>query len=145
MEPFVEPTTPDTIDDLEDLQTLKTLEEQLLSFKDIANLALHRVDTINTLIEQEKFEFTDLKIRVGGRRATAVYKLLEELGLEETDLTMGVFLKTLNTYLIQKGLIDLNDLQIVLNQTVAAAFHKPLALKKVPYALLLRSLPTMFI
>lgn len=143
MEPMEEPNIPD---DLEDLETLKSLEEQLLSFKDIANLALHRVDTINTLIEQEKFEFTDLKIRVAPRkRATHVQKLLEELNLIEEGLTMGVFLKSLNTYLIQKGLIDLNDLQIVLNQTVAAAFHKPLALKKVPYALLLRSLPQMFV
>jgi hypothetical protein len=137
MEPIEEP-------ELQDMEILSSLEQQLLAFKDIANLALYRLDTINTLIEQEKFEFADTKIRAGGRRANAVRALLEELKLEEDGLTMGVFLKTLNTYLIKNGLVDLNDLQIVLNQVVGAAFHKPLALKKVPYALLLRSLPTMF-
>lgn len=143
MEPTAEPELSDISDDL---ITLKSLEEQLLSFKDIANLALHRVDTINTLIEQEQFEFTDLKIRVAPRkRAAHVQKLLEEMELSEEGLTIGTFLKTLNTYLIKKNMIDLNDLQIVLNQTVAVAFHKPLALKKVPYALLLRSLPQMFV
>jgi hypothetical protein len=130
--------------ELPDMEIFSSLEQQLLAFKDIANLALYRLDTINTLIEQEKFEFSDMKIRPGGRRANAVRSLLEELKLEEEGLTMGAFLKTLNTYLIKNGLVDLNDLQIVLNQVVAAAFHKPLALKKVPYALLLRSLPTMF-
>jgi len=137
MEPIVEPEI--------SMETLKTLEDQLLSFKDITNLALYRLDTINTLIEQEKFEFSDVKIRAGGRRAAAVQRLLEELGLDEEGLTMGLFLKTLNGYLVRNGLVDLNDLQIILNQVVAAAFHKPLALKKIPYALLLRSLPTMFV
>ena len=138
MEPISDPVLPD-------MGVLKTLEEQLLSFKDMTNLALYRLDTINTLIEQEKFEFSETKIRVGGRRAAAVHKLLEELGLDEEGLTMGVFLKELNSYLVRSGLVDLNDLQIILNQPVAAAFHKCLAMKKIPYALLLRSLPTMFV
>ena len=45
----------------------------------------------------------------------------------------------------QNNLVDLNDLQIHMNPMLQLAFQKPLNIKKIPYGLLLNSLPQMFI
>lgn len=121
-----------------------TLYDQLIQLKHSADLLQHRVDTIEHLLDHEPV-FTEIPLRVAPKRtAQKVRDLLKEMNLEEKSLTLETFLRTLNKYLIHQELVDLNDLQIHLSPIVAAAFHKPIGLKKVPYALLLLALPSMF-
>ncbi len=123
---------------------LLALYDQLTQLKDSADLLQHRVDTIEHLLDQEPI-FTEIPLRVAPKRtAQKVRDLLKAMNLEEESLTLEIFLRTLNKYLIHQELVDLNDLQIHLSPIVAAAFHKPIGLKKVPYALLLLALPNMF-
>ncbi|NBR26191.1 MAG: hypothetical protein EBU08_20890 [Micrococcales bacterium] len=120
------------------------LYEQLIQLKHSADLLKHRVDTIEHLLDHEPI-FTEIPLRVAPKRtAQKVRELLTAMDLQEEGLTLESFLRTLNKYLIRQELVDLNDLQIHLSPLVAAAFHKPIGLKKVPYALLLLALPSMF-
>ncbi len=106
----------------------------------------HRLDTIQALIKKDEFEFSNIPLEVAPRaKAKHVRELLEAVGIQEEGLTVGTFLNALNTYLIHKDLVDLNDLQIILSPLLAAAFQKPMGLGKVPYPLLLKSLSKMFV
>jgi len=125
---------------------LQTLQEQIQSLKDQSNLLLHRVDSMQECLQQETFDLASQSIRINPTsKVKKVQLLLSVLHLEESNLTIGHFLSALNTYLIQHDLIDLNDLQIILNPLLAAAFQKAPGLKKVPYGLLLQSLPNLFV
>lgn len=121
-----------------------SLYDQLIQLKSSTDLLQHRVDTIEHLLDHEPI-FTEIPLRVAPKRtAHKVRELLTAMNLQEEGLTLETFLRTLNKYLIHQELVDLNDLQIHLSPIVAAAFHKPIGLKKVPYALLLLALPSMF-
>jgi hypothetical protein len=124
----------------------KTLTEHIEYLKQTSDLLGYRLDTIQRLLDQETFDLENYALRVASNSNTNKVKaLLEELGLKDSvSLKMGDFLKALNTWLIQKELVDLNDLQIHLNPMLCAAFQKAPGLKKIPYALLLTSLPKMF-
>jgi len=125
---------------------LQTLQEQIQLLKDQSNLLLHRVDSMQECLQQETFDLATQSIRINPTsKVKKVQLLLSVLHLEESNLTIGHFLSALNTYLIQHDLIDLNDLQIILNPLLAAAFQKAPGLKKVPYGLLLNSLPNLFV
>jgi len=125
---------------------LKTLHDHIEDMKINANLLSHRLDSIQRLLEMEKFELHNLPIKVNPfEKPSQVYKLLDALELKEEGLILGQFLRSLNRWLIQEDLVDLNDLEIHLNPLVSAAFQKAPGLKKIPYALLLNSLPKMFI
>jgi hypothetical protein len=149
---IIEQNAEDTASDLSKDSTnsveedLKSLHDHIEDMKKTANLLGHRLDSIQRLLEMEKFELHHLSIKVNPYgKPTSVHKLLNALELKEDGLILGEFLRALNRWLIQEDLVDLNDLEIHLNPLVASAFQKPPGLKKVPYALLLSSLPKMFI
>ena len=124
---------------------LKTLEQHIEHMKNTANLLGHRLDTIQQLLDRETFDLEHLTIRINTReKPKQVRELLECLALKEDDLQLGQFLRALNRYLIREDLVDLNDLQIHLTPLLASAFQKAPGLKKIPYALLLMTLPKMF-
>ena len=126
--------------------TFISLQEQIKLLKDQSNLLLHRLDTIQECLKQDSFDLASQSIKVNpSSKATNVRKLLVTLDLEEAGLTIGIFLKTFNLYLIREQLVDLNDLQIHLNPILTSAFQKAPGLKKIPYGLLLHSLPKLFI
>jgi hypothetical protein len=123
-----------------------SLQEQIQLLKDQSNLLLHRVDTIQECLEQDSFDLAYQSIRVtSNSKASSIHKLLDALELSEDGLTIGKFLKALNLYLIHNKLVDLNDLQIHLNPILTSAFQKAPGVKKIPYGLLLHSLPKLFI
>ncbi len=131
---------------MEETPDFKSLTEHIEYLKQTSNLLGYRLDTIQTLLDQQTFDLEGYTLRVAPTsNANKVVELLKELGLaDHASLKMGDFLKSLNTWLIQKELVDLNDLQIYLNPMLCAAFQKAPGLKKIPYALLLTSLPRMF-
>jgi hypothetical protein len=125
---------------------ISTLYEEIEELKKTSDFLLHRLDSMQRALQYETFELDTRPIQVAPtRHAKQVRLFLQVLGIKETSVTLGDFLRAFNVYLIQQDLVDLNDLQIYLNPSLYAAFQKPLGLKKVPYGLLLNSLPTMFI
>jgi len=124
---------------------LRTLQEELVQLKETSDFLLHRLDSMQRALDQDTFHLDMRPINIAPtRHARQVRMFFQVLGLQETSTTLGTFLRALNHYLIKQDLVDLNDLQIHLNPTLYAAFQKPLGLKKVPYGLLLNSLPSMF-
>ena len=124
---------------------MNSLQAEIEHLSATANLLSHRLDTMQTLLDQETFQLDSQPIRIAPlAKAEQVRKLLVAIDVAEEGLTLGKFLRALNLYLIRSDLVDLNDLQIILSPLIAAAFQKAKGLKKVPYALLLSTLPRMF-
>ena len=139
-------TDSDTNSSVQETKPLETLYSEIEKLKETSNFLLHRLDSIKHELEQNSFPLADHPIQIAPTKYAAhVRLLLTVLNLEEPTLTVGNFLKALNIYLIQNDLVDLNDLQILLNPLLKSAFQKPLGLKKVPYGLLLNTLPQLFI
>jgi len=145
-------TDSDTSSSVQDLtdptetSPIQTLKDELEHLKTTSDFLLHRVDSMQRALEQQSFSLADHKLHLQPtRRAAQVRLLLTVLNLEESNLTLGIFLKALNVYLLKHDLVDLNDLQVLLNPLLQAAFHKPPGLKKIPYGLLLNTLPTLFV
>jgi hypothetical protein len=130
----------------EETQLLSNLAIELHKLKDTANLLSHRINTLQTLLDQERFELSsyELKVKPTARQAK-VRELLTAIGVQEEGLLMGDFLTALNKWLVSQGHVDLNDLQILMTPLLSAAFYKPLGLKKMPYPLLLLALEKMFL
>ena len=136
----------DSDDDSSEMEAdLEDLTVNLQTLTQSANLLSHRLDSMQGLLDRQTFQLDSHPIKVAPlAKAEQVHKLLAEMSLTENGLTLGTFLRSLNLYLLQNDLVDLNDLQIVLSPLIAAAFQKPKGLKKVPYGLLLATLPRMF-
>lgn len=156
MEPIDEPmerTTPppglpgilEESTDGEDETIFSTLANDLERMKTTANLLYHRVHTLQTLLEQDRFELSDYRLTVKpSNRQGKVREFLRLLEIQEDTVSLGVFLSRLNHWLIQSELVDLNDFQIHMTPLLSSAFYKAPGLKKIPYPLLLLSLPKMF-
>lgn len=128
------------------LETLDNLEIQIQTLAKTAHFLNHRLDTIQSLLDQQCFDMEAVPLRIAPRaKAKQVRELLNALELQEDNLQLGTFLRALNKWLIQQELVDLNDLQIIVSPLIAAAFQKPSGVKKIPYALLLTALPKMFV
>ena len=127
-------------------EILSNLAIELQKLKDTSNLLSHRLNTLQTLLDQERFELSyyELKVRPSAR-AGKVRELLTSIGVQEEGLLMGDFLTALNKWLVGQGHVDLNDLQILMSPLLSSAFYKPAALKKMPYPLLLLALDKMFL
>ena len=123
-----------------------TLEEELTRLRDTAHFLRHRLDTVQSLLDQETFELDKHPARIhSGKRGQAARNLLEALSIQEADLTIGTFLKALNQYLVGQDFVDLNDLTIRPNPLVAKAFSLEHKAGPVPYCRLLLSLPALFL
>ena len=131
----------------EETATLRTtLEEELTRLRDTAHFLRHRLDTVQSLLDQETFELDKYPANIQqGKKGQAARNLLEALGIQEADLTIGTFLKALNQYLVGQDLVDLNDLTIRPNPLVAKAFCLEHKSGSVPYCRLLLSLPALFL
>jgi hypothetical protein len=124
---------------------LGSLEGWIQNMKTKGDLLHHRLDSIERLLDQETFNFSKYILKVSSIEPNeALQQLLKEAGIQTETFTLEEFLKALNRWLVQSDLVDLNDLQIHLTPLLAAAFHKSIELKKIPYPLLLTSLPRMF-
>lgn len=146
-------STMDSMESNEQNGDHESLLQQIEHLKLHGDLLHHRLDSIQRMLDQETFQLQSLKIRVAPMaKAGQVRELLKAIGLvngdeggDGSEFTMGEFLSALNKWLIKEDLVDFNDLQIYLSPLVAAAFQKPIGLKKIPYALLLTALPKMFV
>ena len=127
-------------------EILSNLAIELQKLKDTSNLLSHRLNTLQTLLDQERFELSSYELKVRpSARAGKVRELLTSIGVQEEGLLMGDFLTALNKWLVSQGHVDLNDLQILMSPLLSSAFYKPAALKKMPYPLLLLALDKMFL
>lgn len=134
-----------TIQEEEPDLEMNTLETEITRLRDTAHFLRHRLDSVQRLLDQETFELEKHPARITpNRKGQQVRKLLQALALEEQGLTIGQFLRALNKYLVEQGLVDLNDLQIRLTPLLSTAFQKPADTTKIPYSYLLLSLPLMF-
>jgi hypothetical protein len=130
----------------EETNILSNLTVELQKLKDTSNLLAHRLNTLQSLLDQERFELSSYELKVKpSARAGKVRELLVAIGVQEEGLLMGDFLKALNKWLVSQGHVDLNDLQILMTPLLSSAFYKPAALKKMPYPLLLLALDKMFL
>jgi hypothetical protein len=124
---------------------MSILEQEIERLKTSAGLLHHRLNTMQDALAQETFQLDKLPIQVaGGSPNNSVRKLLAAMECVEDGLTVGIFLRALNTYLVQNNLVDLNTLQIIMTPLLCSAFHKAPTFKTYPYALLLTALPKMF-
>lgn len=122
-----------------------TLEELIATMATQSDFLHHRLDSMQRLLDQGTFEFSSRPLILSPfARTNCVRDLLEQLGVKEEGLTMEPFLRALNRWLVHQDLVDLNDLQILLTPFVASVFQTPAGLKKIPYCLLLTSLPNLF-
>lgn len=142
--PVVIEETPPSFE--EETEILSNLALELQRLKDTANLLCHRVNTLQTLLDQERFELSSYELKVKPTaRQERVRELLTAIGVQEEGLLMGDFLTALNKWLVHNECVDLNDLQILMTPLLSAAFYKPVGLKKMPYPLLLLALEKMFL
>jgi hypothetical protein len=118
-----------------------TLEEWLQTLKKNGDLAYHRLDSIERLLEQETFNSSKLFLKPKTEKVTA---FLLEIGFTEENTTLEEFLKAMNRWLVNTELVDLNDLQILVTPQIEELFEKTRGLQKAPYPLLLASLPHLF-
>lgn len=134
------------LDEIElDDEDWMSLREHVETLSQTAGLLSYQLDSMQDALDQETFQLATVPIQLARTKSyDHVRAFLQELGLREDNLTVGRFLRALNRYLIQEDCIDLNDLQVRLNPRLCAVFSKPPGLKKVPYALLLKSLPNLF-
>lgn len=123
---------------------IKTLESEIERLCTMSNLLQHRLDTIERLIHNNQFELEKQPIKSHPGREDILRPFLQTLELEESGLTVGVFLQALNRHLIRSRLVDLNDLEIILTEELRTLFLIDESQKKVPYAILLRQLPELF-
>lgn len=130
----------------EESTILSNLTLELEKMKTTANLLSHRLNTLQSLLDQERFELSSYELKVKpSPRAKKVRELLVAIGVEEEGLLMGDFLTALNKWLVNQGHVDLNDLQIHMTPLLSSAFYKAAGLKKMPYPLLLLALDKMFL
>jgi hypothetical protein len=142
--PSVSPSAAASVSTENDVE-LASLSAQIENLCETTGFLSHRIHTMERALEQETFQLDSHPIKVASTaKAAHVEDLLAALKLSQDNLTLGKFLRALNKYLVHEDLVDLNDLQIKLSPLIVAAFQKPKGLKKVPYALLLMSLPRMF-
>lgn len=123
-----------------------TLEEYILKASDLVDVMKYRLDSMQRALEQRSFSLENLPIRLREDVPTsdATSQFLTHLSLSEENLTLGRFLKALNTYLVHKELVDLNDLEIYVPPTLKSALNMDASLVKVPYATVLWHIPQVF-
>jgi DNA repair ATPase RecN len=121
---------------------LETIEELVINLKKQTEFLHHRVDTIQQLFTAEQFEYDTQPIQP---RTQAAKELLECIGIDQTGLTLGAFLRSLNQWLIHTERVDLNDLQILMSPLLASAFQLPTNLPKVAYPMFLMNLHKCFL
>ncbi len=121
---------------------LETMEELVIHLQKQTEFLHYRVDTIQRMFETEQFEYDAQPIQP---RTQAARDLLDCMGISNNSLTLGVFLRTLNQWLIHTERVDLNDLQILLSPLLAAAFELSADLPKVSYPMLLMNLHKCFL
>ena len=135
-------TTPEEIYDVE---PTKTLEEQLLKLSDLVDVVSYRLDSMQRALHHNSFTLEHQPITIRDTEsASSTRFLLETLKCPEENLTLGVFLKHLNTYLLHTELVDLNDLEIYLTPVLISGLHIDGTARKVPYASLLWHIPQVF-
>lgn len=121
---------------------LETMEELVCNLKKQTETMYHRVDTIQQLFQLEQFEYDTQPIQP---RTEAAKQLLEWIGLQSDEMTLGRFLRVLNQWLIHTDSIDLNDLQILMSPLLAAAFDLSPTLSKISYPMILINLHKCFL
>ena len=125
-----------------DMSELKTHIEKLLNS---TNNMIYRLDSIERMMEQNMFDFDSLKVKIAkGQNEEHVRTLIGLLDLNESNMTIGTFLRALNRYLIREALVDLNDLEIYITPELYSAFYIKDDGQKVPYIFLLLGLSQMF-
>ena len=130
--------------DLEEANIL-TVREAIENLEKSAYFLQHRLDTIQSQLDVHTFSLETMRLHLHkSSRTNVLRKLLSLLELDEKSLTMGDFLKKLNTYLIQNDFIDLNDLQIKTSPLIALVFEIPTEKRKVPYPFLLKQMKYLF-
>lgn len=123
-----------------------TLEAELTRLRDTAHFLRHRLDTVQSLLDQETFELSHLPAKLpSGAKGSGARALLAELNLSETELTIGAFLKALNQYLVKQGLVDLNDLSIRPTPLLIKAFYLKQDTETIPYSRILLGLSALFV
>lgn len=134
---------PEEITTQDSIHDLRTCIETLMNS---TNGFLHRLDSIERLMDQNKFDYETMKIKINqNANVEHVQTLVSLLSLDESKLTIGTFLRALNRYLIHNDLVDLNDLEIKITPLLHSAFYMTTAESKVPYMNLLLGLPKMFV
>lgn len=122
------------------------LRQAIQDLKQCSDFLQYKLHNVQQALEMQTFSLDKLPIRVADNsHTTHVRTLLTILGLEESGLTVGIFLKALNTWLIQQGHVDYNDLLIRVTTPLSLAFQIPLDISKIPYPVLLKQLGLMFI
>jgi hypothetical protein len=122
--------------------SFETMEELVINLQKQTDFLHHRVDTIQRIFETEQFEYDAQLIQP---RTQAARDLLDCMGISHTSLTLGVFLRALNQWLIHTERVDLNDLQILMSPLLAAAFELSADLPKVSYPMFLMNLHKCFL
>jgi hypothetical protein len=135
-----------SIDSSSDEKPTVSLREAIEHLETSADFLQHRLDTIQSQLDVHTFSLENMRIRVlKSSRTSALRKLLGLLEVDEKTLTMGIFLRRLNRYLIQNDFIDLNDLYIEISPLLSIVFHFPPSTRKVPYSFLLKELKNLFV
>ena len=125
-------------------ETIQSLEQEIQALKQTTDLLLHRLDSMQRSLEQESFQLATRVVQLKETHTKEQLKnLVQALGLEESSLTLGSFLKALNQYILRQNLVDLNDLHIYFNPLLQSVFQSNY--EKVPYGFFLKSLPDLFI
>jgi hypothetical protein len=130
----------------DDEQDSMTLEDYILKASDLVDVMKYRLDSMQRALEYKSFSLENLSIRLREDVSTssAMSRFLTDLSLSEDTLTLGLFLKALNTHLVRNELVDLNDLEIYVPSYLKEAFNMEPSLEKVPYATVLWHIPQVF-
>lgn len=121
-----------------------TLREAITHFQRTAKFLQERIDTIEWQLQEETFQAANVPLKIREKQRETARRFLETIDCEETDLTLGMFLKCLNRYLIANNCVDLNDLQIYTSPFLRSTLGLLPTMQKVPYPWLLAGLPVLF-
>ncbi len=104
------------------------------------------LNTVSTELELRSFQFDTMQIKPKkGPLRIYVKKLLLILGLEKNvSITMGLFLKSLNQYLIDNKYINHETFEVILSPLIGLAFDIHPSYRTVHYSSLIKSTALMF-
>jgi hypothetical protein len=125
---------------------LQNIHGAIESLVKVTEAVQNRLQIIESELDMRTFQLDTMPIKPKkGPLRIYVKKLLSILGLEKNEhVTMGLFLKHLNHYLIDNNYINQDNFQVILSPLIGLAFAVHPSHRTVKYSELLKNTVLMF-
>jgi hypothetical protein len=125
-------------------QELQSIHGAIESLVKVTEAVQNRLQIVESELDMRTFQLDTMPIKPKkGPLRIYVKKLLAILKLNES-VTMGLFLKNLNHYLIENNYINEDNFQVILSPLIGLAFNIHPSHRTVKYSELLKNTVLMF-